>query len=245
MALTLDGTTTLPMMGGGLGTGSGVGLGAVGGGVAGLLLGGLLGSNGNGLFGGGNNNASNAQFEAIQTQISGLQGQMNSAGMHSEINELENQLSAANIANLQGIAANALAYTNGNAAIQTSLANGNFTTLNSINGLGRDITAANTQALINTIQNFNTVNSNITNTSNQIIAGQNAIASQMASCCCEIKGTIMAEGAATRALINDLNVQSLRDQLSAANNKVSNNEQNQYLLSTILTHIKPTSVTVA
>ena len=123
MALTLDGTTTLPMMGG-MGTGSGVGLGAVGGGVAGLILGSLIGNNGGGLFG-GNGNASNAQFDAIQTQISGLQGQMNSAGMHSEINELENQLSAANIANLQGIAANALAYTNGNAAIQTSLANGN------------------------------------------------------------------------------------------------------------------------
>lgn len=245
MALTLDGQTTLPMMGGGLGTGSGVGLGAVGGGVAGLLLGGLIGSNGNGLFGGGNSNANAAEFGALNNQIQSIQAQIGSQGVHAEINELENQLSAANTANLQGIAANALAYTNGNAAIQTSLANGNFTTLNSINGLGRDITAANTQALINTIQNFNTVNSNITNTSNQIIAGQNAIASQMASCCCEIKSTIMADGAATRSLINDLNVQNLRDQLSAANNKVSNNEQNQYLLSTILTHIKPTAVTVA
>lgn len=242
MALTLDGTTTLPMMGG-MGTGSGVGLGAVGGGVAGLILGSLIGNNGGGLFG-GNGNASNAQFDAIQTQISGLQGQMNSAGMHSEINELGNQLSAANTANLQGIAANALAYTNGNAAIQTSLANGNFTTLNSINGLGRDITAANTQALINTIQNFNTVNSNIINTSNQIIAGQTALAANMASCCCEMKGVIMAEGSATRALINDLNVQNLRDQLTAANNKVSNNEQNQYLLSTILHHVKPVATVV-
>lgn len=243
MALTLDGNASLPMMGSGLGTGSGVGLGAVGGGVAGLLLGGLLGSNGNGLFG-GNGNTNTAEFGAINNQIQSLQSQIQDQGIHSEINELENQLSAANIANLQGIAANALAYTNGNAAIQTSLANGNFTTLNSINGLGRDITAANTQALINTIQNFNTVNSNIINTSNQIIAGQNAIASQMAACCCEMKGAITAEGAATRALINDLNVQNLRDQLAAANNKVSNNEQNQYLLSTILHHVKPVPTVV-
>lgn len=241
MALTLDGTTTLPAMGG-MGSGSGVGLGAVGGGVAGLILGSLIGNNGGGLFGGGNGNANAAEFGAINNQLQSLQGQIGSQGLHSEINELENQLSAANTANLQGIAANALAYTNGNAAIQTSLANGNFTTLNSINGLGRDITAANTQALINTIQNFNTVNSNIINTSNQIIAGQTALASSMAACCCEMKGVVMAEGSATRALINDLNVQNLRDQLSAANNKVSNNEQNQYLLSTILTHIKPTVV---
>lgn len=241
MALTLDGTTTLPMMGG-MGGGSGVGLGAVGGGVAGLILGSLIGSNGNGLFGGNGGNAGNAQFDAIQTQISGLQGQVNASGIHSEINELENSLNAANIANLQGIANNALLYQQGNAAIQTSLANGNFTTLNSINGLGRDITAANTQALINTIQNFNTVNANITNTSNQIIAGQNAMMSKVAECCCELKGTILADGNATRALINDLNVQNLRDQLNAANTKVSNNEQNQYLLSTILTHLKPVVV---
>ena len=66
----------------------------------------------------------------------------------------------------------------------------------------------------------------------------------MAQCCCEIKGTILADGNQTRALINDLNVQNLRDQLAAANGKVSNNEQNQYLLSTILAHLKPTGVIV-
>ena len=246
MALTLDGTTTLPMMGAGGGMGSGVGLGAVGGGVLGLVAGSMLGNNG-GLFGGNNGNAGNAQFDAIQTQISGLQGQVTSAGVHSEINELEGSLNAANIANLQGIANNALLYTNGNAALQTAVAGANFTTLTSINGLGRDITAAQNQGALQqlnsfnnltttTLQGFNSLGMQSQNATNQIIAGQTALASTLAACCCEMKGIVAAEGSATRALINDLNVQNLRDQLSAANNKVSNNEQNQYLLSTILAH---------
>lgn len=132
-----------------------------------------------------------------------------------------------------------MTYQQGIDQVLTSQANGNFTTLNSINGLGRDLTAASTQALINNLQNFNTLGSQIATGTNQLIAGQNAQNATMSACCCEMKQVVAAEGAATRALINDLNVQSLRDQLSSANNKVSNNEQNQYLLSTILTHLHP------
>lgn len=143
---------------------------------------------------------------------------------------------------MQGIAANALAYTNGNAALSTALANGNFTTLTSINGLGRDITAAQTQALINNLQNFNSIQSSQQTATNQIIASQNAMSAQMASCCCAIQKAIAEDGDETRSLINNLNVQNLRDQLAAANVQVSNNAQNQYLLSTILDHIHSGSV---
>lgn len=249
MALTLDGTTPMPILGS---TGGGTGLAAGAGMIGGLLLGSLINNNGNGLFGGnGNNNGGGIAYDSLQTQIQTLQGQVASQGTHSEINELEKSLESANIANLQGIAANALAYTNGNAAIQTSLANGNFTTLTSINGLGRDVTAAQNQAALQqlnsfnnltttTLQGFNQTAMQNQNATNQIIAGQTQLASNMAACCCEMKQAIAADGALTRALINDLNVQNLRDQLAAANNKVSNNEQNQYLLSTILTHLTPT-----
>jgi hypothetical protein len=262
MALTLDGV--LPAMGTASGMGSGVGLGAVGGGVAGLVLGSLLGSNGNGgLFGGnGNNNANVAEFGALNNQIQSLQSQIGSQGVHAEINELENSLNAANIANLQGINNNALLYQQGNANLSTAVATGNFTTLNSINGLGRDVVNAQNQSTLQqlnsfnnltttTLQGFNTNAMQIQNSTNQIIsqgtanaaavaAGFCGIAREMAECCCSIKGLVSAEAAKTNALINDLNVQNLRDQLAAANNKVSNNEQNQYLLGTILTHIHPT-----
>ena len=245
MALTLDGNTSLPNLGSDMGMGSG----ALSGGILGLLAGMLLTGNRGGLLGGAGYGGSplataattdivmNPAFQSLQQQISGIDSQLNTNGIHSEINELSKSLEAANLANLQGIAANALTYQTGNANLMTAQATGNFTTLNSINGLGRDIVASNTQALINNLQNFNALGSQISTASNQIIAGQTAQSAKMAECCCEIKGVVSAEGAATRALINDLNVQNLRDQLNSANVKVSNNEQNQYLLNTILTHI--------
>lgn len=264
MALTLDGTAQMPSFGGTTGTGTGLAAGA--GVIGGLLLGGLLGNNGTGLFGGNSNSAGNAEYASLQNQLQTMQGQIGAQSMHSEINELENSLNSANIANLQGISNNALIYQQGNANLATALATGNFTTLTSINGLGRDVTASQNQAALQqlnsfnnltttTLQGFNSSAMQIQNSTNQIIAQGTAnaaavaagfcdVSKQMAQCCCEMKGAIAAEGSATRALINDLNVQNLRDQLAAANNKVSNNDQNQYLITTILAHLRPVTTSV-
>ena len=239
MALTLDGTTTLPAMGGSS-LGSGVGLGAVGGGIAGLILGGLVGNNGNGLFGGGNNNTNAAEFGSLNNQIQTLQAQIDNTALSSQMraDTIDISTSIGNVGTQIG-------------QLSTAQAAANFTTLDSINGLGRDITAqANQNALqqLNSFNNMTTTNlqgfnssaMQVQNATNQIIAQGTANAMAMANCCCEIKSTILADGNATRALINDLNVQNFRDQLTAANNKISNNDQNQYLLSSILTHIHPT-----
>jgi hypothetical protein len=245
MALTLDGA--LPMIGGtGSSMGSGVGLGAVGGGVAGLVLGSLLASNGNGgLFGGnGNNNANVAEFGAINNQIQSLQGQIANTALTGQIRADTIDLSSS-IGTL-GTQVGQLA---------TAQASANFTTLDSINGLGRDITSQTNQNALQQLnsfnqqtttmlQGFNSSAMQVQNSTNQIIAQGTANAMAMAQCCCEIKSTITADGNATRSLINDLNVQNLRDQLATANNKVSNNEQNQYLLTTILEHIRPTATIV-
>ena len=51
---------------------------------------------------------------------------------------------------------------------------------------------------------FNSVNSNI-----------QTIASQMAQCCCDLKTTMHNEGEATRALIEQNTIQSLRDEVAA------------------------------
>jgi len=249
MALTLDGTTTLPAMGGS--SMGGVGLGAVGGGVAGLVLGALLGNNGNGLFGGGSTTANVAEFGSLNNQIQTLQAQVGANDLRNEMESMENTFAtitsgqtAANAANF-----NNLSSLIGN--VQTAQASNNFTTLQSVNDLGRDITAQNNQNALQqlnsfnnltttTLQGFNSSAMQVQNATNQIIAQGTTNAAAMANCCCEIKSTILADGNATRALINDLNVQSLRDQLAAANNQVSNNQQNQYLLSSILAHIHPT-----
>jgi len=241
--LTLDGTLPTGSLGGGSSMGSGVGLGAVGGGVAGLVLGSLLANNGNGLFGGGNNgNANVAEFGAINNQIQSLAGQISNTALTGQIraDTIDLSQSISNVGTQIG-------------QLATAQAAANFTTLDSINGLGRDITASQNQNALQqlnsfnnltttTLQGFNSSAMQVQNATNQIIAQGTANAAAMAQCCCEIKSTILADGNATRALINDLNVQNLRDQLSAANNKISNNEQNQYLLNTILTHITPTAV---
>ena len=251
MALTLDGT--MPALTGHDGAGMGIGGGVLGGALAGALTGGLFGRGwGNGFgnygYGGAGGPAANAvassvvldpAFQSLQTQLTGIQSQLSTGGIHSEINELEKSVEALNVANLQGINNNALTYQSGNAALMTAQANGNFTTLNSINGLGRDITASNTQALINNLQNFNNLSTQISTAGNQIIAGQNAQNAAMAQCCCELRQAIAADGQATRALINDNTIQSLRDKNAELAVRVSNNEQNQYLLTTILQHFHP------
>lgn len=262
MALTIDGSTSFPMMGGGYGTGSGVAAGGGGllGGGLGALIGGALGA---GLMGGrggwgGNNwggNGSpaaaavatdvvlNPAFQSLQNQVEQLGSQISANEITTQIGQLGEQVANYNTNVLSAV---------GNVA--TAQAAANFTTLSSINALGRDITTIQNQAALQQLNSFNNLQFQNAQATNQIIS-QNAtnaatnaanfcgISREMAECCCEIKGLIASDGASTRALINDLNVQNLRDALTAANNKVSNNEQNQYLLHTILEHLHP-AVTV-
>ena len=44
---------------------------------------------------------------------------------------------------------------------------------------------------------------------------------QMSQCCCNLEKTIMAEGATTRALIENNTIQELRDRLNTANNALT------------------------
>jgi len=227
--LTLDGT--LPSLGGtGMGGGSGLAAGA--GVIGGLLLGGLLGNNGNGgLFGGGNNNNNDVQFEALQNQINGINTSLSSHEVTGAIDQVNQNVSGTSRDQLSAI---------GNLA--TAQAAANFTTLSSINGLGRDVLASQNQIQLQNLNSFNNLQFQNAQATNQIIAQGTANAVAMAECCCNLKAAITADGGMTRALINDLNVQNLRDQLASANGKVSNNEQNQYLLNTILAHLKPAIV---
>jgi hypothetical protein len=255
--MTLGESAVVPVLGGtGMGTGAGAGLGVGAGLIGGLLLGGLLGNNGSGgLFGGNKNNGGDVAYDALQTQIQTLQGQVGANAVRDDLGDINTAILQGQTgiqSNLGSITRDIIA---GQSGLATAQATSAFTTLQSVNDLGRDIQAqSNQQALqqlnsfnnltTTTLQGFNVSAMQIQNSTNQIIAQGTANAAAMAECCCEIKSTILADGNATRALINDLNVQNLRDQLAAANNKVSNNEQNQYLLSTILTHLHPTSVVV-
>ena len=241
--LTLDGTVA-PMLNGGSGMGAGAGTigGLLAGAVGGALAGSVLGNRNNG-WGGGNYGGGvgapavaavatdivlNPAFQSIQHQIDSLSGQVGTNTVLEAVRHIDDQIAGYNT-NTQNLIGN----------VATAQAAANFTTLSSVNGLGRDLQASATQALINNLQNFNQLQNAQQTATNLIIAGQNAQNTAQAACCCDIKQLIQSDGSLTRTLINDLNVQNLRDMLATANGKVSNNEQNQYLLNTILTHLKP------
>lgn len=244
--------------GGGFGFGSGGGL------LTGLLLSTLFRNSWGAGWGGGpaggpvaNEIVLTPTLNAIQNQISTLANQVSQNQTNDELESIENQMNTNNLATQQGIANNARDYLQGTGQISTAIANGNFVTLQSINGLSSAIVAALNQGQLQslnsfnnltttTLQGFNQQNLQLLNSFSQVIAGQNAQSAQMAACCCDLKGAIGAstqaikdDNAITRALINDINMQNLRDRLQAAETKVSNNDQNQYLLSTILTHLHP------
>lgn len=245
-----------------------------GGGIGSLLIGALLFGGGLGGFGRGawgnvggpaasavaTDIVLNPALTGIQNQISNLSNTVNQNEISSQIDVLGSSLNSG-LANAQnGIRDNANLYLSQSGQIQTSLASGNFTTLSSINGLGRDITAQNNQnSMLNLnsfnqlttsmLQGFNEIGKDTANSTNQIIAGQTALAAQMAACCCEIKQAISADGAATRALINDLNVANLTTQLNDAKNQISNLNQTNTIQNalnaqsaTIINHLIPRPV---
>lgn len=223
--------------------------------MGGLVLGSLLGRGG---FGGGFGNGFGGGFwgpassavasevvltptlNAIQSQISTLAGQVGQNEVKSEIDELESAVSNGfnNTNNIINQHQDALA------AIRTALADGNFQTLNSINGLGRDIIASNTQNLIQNLNSFNVLSTAVqtgfnnaamqtATATNQLIAGQNALSWQLANCCCEIKETIKDDGNLTRALINANKLSEVEDALAQARLEASQQAQTNALIAAL------------
>ena len=197
------------------------------------------------------------RMAGVEAGIANISSNQSSDRVLSELESIENQIStdSAQIGSL--ISMNARDAASGIGAINTNIANGNFTTLSSINALGRDFTTIQTQGIIQALNTANLTNSVIqsgfneigrdtTNATNQIIMGQNAISPNMAECCCAIKSTINADGDATRALINDIRLADLQTQLVDAKNQISNSNQTNALVAAmasqtnvILSHIRP------
>lgn len=78
----------------------------------------------------------------------------------------------------------------------------------------------------------------------------NSLGQQMADCCCELKGAVMGEGAATRQLIQQNMITELQTQLCDAKSKIGSLESNAYLcasqqaqtqqiVQTVLAHLNP------
>lgn len=223
---------------------AGAGLGAIGGGAAGLILGALLGQGGFGGWGGRGVSAPaatavatdivlNPAFQSLQNQISGLASTVTTEGIARSFDQT------------QGLVASTGAITqnlvNG---VSKDVATGSFTTLNSINGLGRDVTAQANQNALQQLNSFNALTTTlltgfntsamqVQNTTNQIIAQGTALSAQLANCCCDIQKAIASDGDETRALINSINLANINSQLSDAKAQISNFNQTQSLLTAL------------
>ena len=241
--------------------------------IGALLFGGGLGGLGRGFGAGGVapaggyvpgvvEGAQSGAMAGLTQQVTSLSSQVSSASMQDVMtdgfsNVLAGQAQINN--NVNGTTRDML---NSISNLATSQASGNFTTLSSINGLGRDIIASQNQAALQSLNSFNQLQSSmhqgfnantlgISNGFNSIATGLSNLSREMAECCCGIKNEIHADGEATRALINNINVQSLQGQLADAKSALNNANQTNYLQSAlnqqssvIISHLAPRPIPV-
>ena len=153
-----------------------------GGGIGSLLIGALLfgGGLGRGGFGGwgmGGGPAASAvatdvtlapQFNSIQTQLQGLQNQISQGNITSELESMESDLTSGFLNVLGGVKDNANLYLQGTGQLSTAIANGNFTTLSSLNQALAALTAQNNQSTLQTLNSFNAVNTSMLQGFNEV-----------------------------------------------------------------------------
>ena len=179
-------------------------------------------------------------LQSIQGQIGTLSDQISTNQISTQLTGIDNRFSAQSDV-LQNSIAN----------LATAQAAGNFTTLNSINGLGRDVTAQSNQNALQqlnsfnqltttTLQGFNSQAMQTQNATNQIIAQGTANAAAMAACCCELKEAISRDGDETRALINSNRMNDLENALAEARLQASQTSQTI----AIVNALKPTASVV-
>jgi len=266
--LTPNGFQSVSGMGG-FGGGTGFGMDAL---LILLLLGG--GQGGLGGWGGRNGGPATAAvttdvvlqpaFQALQGQITNLQENLSADAITGKISDLSTQLCASG-QNLNATNnANTRELAGGISNLATATATGNFTTLQSLNGLQAALTQTATQNLIQGLNQSQITNGLVANGfNNQTLAtltGFNAteksidvLAREMAKCCCEtqqaIERSICAGKDNTQTILSQLSHDRMADltqQLQDAKNQISDLNQTNALIannaiqtSTILQHLAP------
>lgn len=117
--------------------------------------------------------------------------------------------------------------------IALSSANNNYETAQLIHAQSTEMLQQNNTNLINAIQGFNNLGTQLTNQTNMLAGKVDALGAQMNECCCSIK-TMMLEN----------RLQDAQTALNAANNALSNAAQSQYILSQ-MGHWTPNTTTAA
>ena len=251
-----------------------------GGGIGSLLIGALLFGGGLGGLGGNRNmmgngmgmgggyvpgvveGAQSGALAGLTQQVTSLASQVSANGITDQITNGFAGIDAGITSVNQNISGTSRDLLNSISNLATSQASGNFTTLSSINGLGRDIIASQNQAALQSLNSFNQLQSSMyqgfnantlgmSNGFNSVATGLSNLSREMAECCCGIKNEIHADGEATRTLINNINVQSLQGQLADAKSALNNANQTNYLQSAlnqqssvIISHLAPRPIPV-
>lgn len=181
-------------------TGSGFGTGGA------AALGAFVGSwFGNGGFGGGWGGRDGAAATVVASDAAVL-GAINDLGLTVVQGQSQSNLVAA-----QGFAGLNNVVQTGDAAVTAAITQSSFQNLNALT------------------QGFAGLNTAIVSSSNDTRFAIADLARQSAECCCEVKGTIMAEGAATRGLIQQQYINQLQTELCDAKSKIGSLESNAYL----------------
>jgi hypothetical protein len=203
-------------------------------------------------------------FQSLQNQITNLQENISSDLITGKIGDLSHQLCASgqNINNTNNANTRELAGSIAN--LQTAQAAGNFTTLQSINGLQSALTQAATQNLIQGINMNQTTNGLITNGFNhsdlQTLTGFTGvqktlcdISREMERCCCDMKSTVRdsidVNNGNTQKILDAMNNRAYADLLEKYNavqaqnsNLIQTNilkDNNAAQTATILQHLAP------
>lgn len=196
--------------------------------VGGLVLGSLWNNNG---FGGRWNNGGNCCCGASQA--------IDTASINASINSVGEQLNNLGMQNMQQTC-------NTNMNLINAVTNAH----NSINNTLNQNNLANTQGFAGVqsalCQGFSGVNSNVTSQGYESRIATNQLASQMASCCCELKQEVQRQGCLDRELQRQIHTENIQSQLCDAKAKIasleaqnaftaSQNAQTAYLLSQLKT----------
>lgn len=147
---------------------------------------------------------------AIQNQLENIGARQTDAnyrvnmnlsnGISSAYTALNNTLNQNNISNIQGLNDVKSAATSGTAQVQNTLAQG-----------------------------FAGINTAVTSQGYESRLATNALAQQMAECCCGIKSAVLEDGAKTRELLQQNYIAELQGQLCDAKSKASALETQNYL----------------
>lgn len=199
-------------------------------GGAGFVGGLVLGSLWNNGFGGRWNNGGNC---------CGTNQAVDTASINASINSVGEQLNNLGMQNMQQIC-------NTNMNLVNAVTNAH----NSINNTLHQNNLANSQGFAGVqsalCQGFSGVNSNVTSQGYESRIATNQLASQMASCCCELKQEVQRQGCLDRELQRQIHTENIQSQLCDAKAKIasleaqnaftaSQNAQTAYLLSQLKT----------